>query len=105
MPSLIIVHADFEAQWPFVAEDWCTRWRAEDETVLIRLPRGNTQPVGEVITETAAVTRLACLGMPITAACVQLLTALREATVQTAYIPCKLNQAFVKLLYQQFVNI
>jgi len=105
MPSLIIVHADFEAQWPFVAEDWCTRWRAEDETVLIRLPRGNTQPVGEVIAEPAAVTRLACLGVPITAACVQRLTALREATLQTAYGPSKLDQASVDLLQQRGVKV
>ena len=24
MSSLIVVHADFEAHWPFVAEDWYT---------------------------------------------------------------------------------
>ena len=28
MKNLIVVHAEFEAHWPFVAEHWLARWQA-----------------------------------------------------------------------------
>jgi len=105
MSSLIVVHADFEAHWPFVAEDWYTTWRDQDETRLLRLPRNDTRWLGEVIEQPATVTRLVSLGVPVSAACVAALTALQEATFQAAYGPYKLDQPSLDVLKSRGVKL
>ncbi len=85
MSNLVVVHADFEAHWPFVAADLVARWQTEGATALIRLPRGNTQALGEVVPGDNEVTRLITLGLPVTLACLQRLPKLAEAAFQMAY--------------------
>lgn len=87
MRNLIVVHAEFEAHWPFVAEDLHARWQAESATTLVRLPRGNTQRLGEVVPEGDGnkITRLITLGVPVTRACLERLPNLRETAFRTAY--------------------
>ncbi len=85
MTNLVVVHADFEAHWPFVADDLVARWQTEGATALIRLPRGNTQSLGEVVPPDNAITRIITLGVPVTLACLQQLPKLTEAAFQTAY--------------------
>ncbi len=105
MSSLIVIHADFEAHWPFVADHWYTQWRDQDETALIRLPRGDTRSLGEVVNQPREVTRLACLGVPVTFECLQELTHLAEAAIQPAYSPGKLDPASLDLLQSRNVQL
>ncbi|CAN5840531.1 hypothetical protein BH10CHL1_BH10CHL1_27510 [soil metagenome] len=105
MSSLIVVHADFEAHWPFVADYWYTQWRDADETALIRLSRGDTRRLGEVVKQPAEVTRLVCLGVAVTPECVQAFQALREATFPAAYGPSKLEHSSVELLKSRGVKL
>jgi phosphoglycerate dehydrogenase-like enzyme len=85
MSSCIVVHADFEAHWPFIAEDLYARWQAQGAASLVRLERGNTQPLGEVVTDGDQITRIITLGVPVTQACLARLPKLREAAFQTTY--------------------
>ncbi|MBX3015531.1 MAG: hypothetical protein KF832_28680 [Caldilineaceae bacterium] len=85
MNNLIVVHADFEAHWPFVADDLAARWQPQGPTQLVRLPRGNRQRLGEVVRDGAAITRVITLGVPVTLACLEALPDLREAAFHTAY--------------------
>lgn len=85
MSNCIIVHADFEAHWPFVADAILARWQGEGPTTLVRLARGNTQRLGEVLPEGAAITRLIALGVPVTLSCLERLPHLQEAAFRMAY--------------------
>lgn len=85
MRNLIVVHAEFEAHWPFIADELAARWQAEGPTTLVRLPRGNAQSLGEVVPDGAPIIRLITLGVPVTLACLQRLPELREASFHTAY--------------------
>lgn len=89
MSNLIVVHADFEGHWPFVADQLYSRWQAGDETALLRLPRGDDRRLGEVVAQPQAVTRLITLGVPVTMACLPGFTHLREAALMAAYGPSK----------------
>jgi phosphoglycerate dehydrogenase-like enzyme len=102
MSNFIVVHADFEAHWPFVADAILARWQAEGPTMLARLARGNTQCLGEVIPEGAAIARLVVLGVPVTLACLANLPDLREAAFRMAYGQ-NLDQAVLEQLQAQGV--
>jgi len=105
MTSLIVVHADFEAHWPFVADDFYQQWQAQDETLLIRLGKGDARRLGEVVAQAAAVGRLACLGVPVTLPCLEPFTALREATFPVVYGAGQLPPACVDYLQSQGVTL
>lgn len=105
MSSLIVVHADFEAHWPFVAERFFHIWRGQDRTELIRLPRGDDRRLGAVIPDPASITRLICLGVPVTTACLSALSALREAAFRTAYGAIELDAASQELLETRGVRV
>lgn len=87
MSNLIVVHADFDATWPFVADHWHSRWQAEGPTRFVRLPRGDTRPLGEVVGDARGVTRAAVLGVRVTAGCVESLPDLCEAVFMDVYQP------------------
>lgn len=103
MSSLIVVHADFEAHWPFIADDLAARWQSEGAATLVRLPRGNTQRLGELLPAGEPITRIITLGVPVTLACLEQLPTLREASFQTAYGQ-SLDQAARDQLQQQGVT-
>lgn len=105
MSSLIIVHADFEAHWPFVANHILSRWQAQTETALIRLARDDTRALGEVTLQPHAVTRLIALGIPVTDACVQKFVGLREAALVTSYGEAKLSSEAVSALQSRDVQL
>jgi phosphoglycerate dehydrogenase-like enzyme len=87
MTSLIVVHPDFEATWPFVADHLYTLWAAQGPVELVRLDDGERRPAGQVATHPERVTRLVALGVPLTDSCVDRFAALCEATVQGDYRP------------------
>jgi phosphoglycerate dehydrogenase-like enzyme len=87
MSSLIVVHPDFDAKWPFAADHLHALWDAEGPVEFARLADDDRRSVGQVATQPERVTRLAALGVPVTAACLERLAALREAAVEGAYGP------------------
>jgi phosphoglycerate dehydrogenase-like enzyme len=105
MANLIVIHADFEAHWPFVAEQLYARWQASGETALIRLPRGDAQPLGEVVAQPSEVTRLVCMGVPVTERCVQRFTSLREAAFPAQYGPSNLPAEVLAALQSRQVKL
>ena len=105
MTNLIAIHADFEAHWSFVAERFFQRWHAMGQTELIRLPRGDERTLGEVAPQPWEITRLACLGVPVTTACVDKFTALREAVFADRYGPTNLASAIKESLTSRGVKL
>lgn len=105
MTSLIVVHPNFEAHWPFVADHFYHTWRGQDETHLIRLAKDESRPLGDVVPEPDAVTRLVCLGVPVTAACLARFSALREAVLRNAYAATPLDKESQRLLRERSVQI
>lgn len=91
--NLIVIHADFEAHWPFVAQRFAERWQALGPTETIRLPRGDSRPLGQVVDAPATVRRLACMGPQVTVDCLEGFDALREATFPAIYGPSQLDAA------------
>jgi hypothetical protein len=85
MLSLIIIHADFEAHWPFVGERLYDCWRNQAETALLRLPRGDSRRLGEIVANPHTVTRLISLHVPVTLGCLEAFSSLREAAFLTMY--------------------
>jgi phosphoglycerate dehydrogenase-like enzyme len=87
MTSLIVVHPDFDATWPFAADHLHMLWAAQGAVEFVRLAHDDRRPAGLVAARPAGVVRLAALGVPITAGCLERLSALREATALGAYWP------------------
>jgi phosphoglycerate dehydrogenase-like enzyme len=85
MTSLIVVHPDFEATWPFVADDLHALWRAQGPAELMRLADGDRRALGQLVARPAGGTRLITLGVPVTAECLAPFAKLREAAFQSAY--------------------
>jgi phosphoglycerate dehydrogenase-like enzyme len=85
MSSLIVVHPEFEATWPFVADDLYTLFAAQGPAELLRLADGERRALGQLVAHPAGVTRLVTLGVPVTAECLARFVELREAAFQGAY--------------------
>lgn len=93
--SLIAVHAEFDATWPFAADHWRSRWQEEGPTRFVRLVRDDRRTLGEALgedvssagKETCEVTRAAVLGVPVTPGCLDALPNLREAVILDPYHP------------------
>lgn len=105
MSNLIVVHPDFEGHWPFVAEHLLLRWQQQGETKLIRLVRGDTRALGDVCDTPSRWTRLAVLGVPVTARCLAGFTALCEATFPATYGPSQLDAETLAQLQARHVRI
>lgn len=105
MTSLIVVHADFESHWPFVADHFFTRWSAQEETKLLRLNKEDARPLGDLFDEPERVTRLTCLGVPVTKGCLDNFSALREATFPALYGPSRLAEDSVAHLRERGVKV
>jgi phosphoglycerate dehydrogenase-like enzyme len=87
MTSLIVVHPDFDATWPFAADHLHMLWAAQAPVEFVRLADDDRRPAGQAAVRPERVVRLAALGVPVTADCLERLCALREAAVQGAYQP------------------
>ena len=85
MTTLIIVHPTFESTWPFVADRFHDIWGQVGNASLMRLGREDSRRLGEIAPSPAQITRLVCLGVPVTVDCLQKFTALKEATLQNSY--------------------
>jgi phosphoglycerate dehydrogenase-like enzyme len=105
MSNLIVINAEFEAHWPFVAERLIQRWQTVDESALIRVARGNTRPLGEIAPHPYKVSRLVCLSSPVTAECLQRFGRLREAAFLEPYGPASLHPSVLEQLQTQGVRL
>jgi phosphoglycerate dehydrogenase-like enzyme len=85
MTSLIIVHPDFDATWPFAADHLCALLAAQGPVELTRLADSDRRVLGQLVAHPAGVTRLITLGVPVTEECLMRFVELREAAFQGAY--------------------
>jgi phosphoglycerate dehydrogenase-like enzyme len=85
MTSLIVVHPDFDATWPFAADHLHTLFATQGPTELIRVVQADRRPLGQLALRPEGVTRLVTLGVPVTDACLARFDELREAAFQDAY--------------------
>lgn len=85
MANLIVIHATFESHWSFVGKIFQSIWQAQGPTELIRLTHDDTRSLGEVCQNPGQVSRLACLGVPVTLDCLKKFSTLSEATFQPPY--------------------
>jgi phosphoglycerate dehydrogenase-like enzyme len=105
MSNLIVIHAEFEAHWPFVGERLYDRWRNEGETAYIRLPRGDSRRLGEIAKNPQEVTRLISLHVPVTLDCLQALPSLCEAAFLPVYGGSKLPPECADFLQERGVKL
>lgn len=79
MSSVIVVHPDFDAIWPFTANHFYKILQKQGPVALIRLDPFDERILSEIITEPAQITRLVVLRVDVTPDCLSQLTNLREA--------------------------
>jgi phosphoglycerate dehydrogenase-like enzyme len=79
LKSLIIVHPNFEASWPYSADHFHKLWKEEGEVVFIRLDYGDNRPLCEIVSNHADFVRIGTLGVKTTLDCLKLFTSLEEA--------------------------
>jgi phosphoglycerate dehydrogenase-like enzyme len=84
MLSLIAVHPRFDQVWPFAADHLHRLWSADSETEFVRLAEDDTRSLAMAASRPSQVTRLACLGVPVSVDDLRTFPALREATLQYA---------------------
>ena len=51
MSSVIVVHPNFDAAWPYAANHFHTLWRDQGEVTFIRLDHGDERLLGELVPE------------------------------------------------------
>ena len=87
MSSLIAVHPNFDATWPFAADHLASRWRAEEALTFVRLDRHDASALHEAVPDLARVERLIALNVPVTPETVQRMPCLEEAALIHDYLP------------------
>src|SRR4051794_20262513 len=85
MSSLIVVHPDFDATWPFVADHLHALMAAQGPAELIRIGHDDRRTLGQIVPRPEDVTRLVTLAVPVTGACLAGFERLREAAFQATY--------------------
>ena len=85
MRSLIAVHPNFDAVWPFAADHFHKLWQEQGPVDFLRLENREKRPLSNLIGDCSAVRRVAVLGATITPACLEAFSGLEEATFQGSY--------------------
>ena len=99
MRSLIAVHPDFDAVWPFAADHFHELWKKQGPVDFLRVDHGENRMLSELIEDCATVRRVAVLGVTVTPACIEAFIDLEEATFQGSYgsnIDSEFDSALVK---------
>lgn len=81
MRSLIIVHPDFDGNWPWAGDHAHALWKDQGAVEFIRQQPGDQTPVSQLVRDPATVTRLMVFGGKVTEACVQAFSGLQEAAL------------------------
>lgn len=105
MVSLIVAHSDFESHWPFVADHFFSLWQAQGRTALVRVVKEDKRRLGELYDKPEQVTRLVCIGVPVTVECLLRYTALQEAAFPAAYGSSQLSEGCRLYLQDHGVTI
>ena len=79
MRSLIVVHPDFDREWPFAADHFRALWEQESSVEFLRLGEGDQRTLGTIVEDPSSVTRLVALRVPVAVDCLNALASLREA--------------------------
>lgn len=84
MSSLIVVHPNFDATWPYAADHFHTLWKREGpgSVEFMRLPPGDKRPLSEIVERPQSIERLVSLNVPITDACLKAFSNLKEAVIE-----------------------
>ncbi len=85
MRSLIAVHPDFDAVWPFAADHFHKLWKEQGSVDFLRLEPEQKRPLSALIEDCAIMRRVAVLGVTITPECLEAFSGLEEATFQGSY--------------------
>ena len=85
MRSLILVHPDFEAHWPFSADHLHRLWQEQGPVEFIRLEYDDRRPLGQIVKAADQVRRLVCLGVKAGPECLAGFSALEEAAFEGSY--------------------
>ncbi len=78
MKSAILVHPIFDRIWPWAADQAHRRWQAQGPVEFKRVGDDETRPAGALLSAPAQIERLVLLGVPLTAACADALSRLKE---------------------------
>jgi phosphoglycerate dehydrogenase-like enzyme len=84
MRSVITVHPDFDAVWPWAGNQFHALWKAQGTVEFIRQSPGDATPVSKLVSSPGTVTRLAVLGSVVSAECSDAFTGLKEAAFEVA---------------------
>ncbi|MFB9277676.1 NAD(P)-dependent oxidoreductase [Cohnella cellulosilytica] len=104
MNSVIVVHPNFEATWPWVADHLHALWQAQGPVEFIRLSPGDERTLGEIVTKPDEVTRLVSLVVPVTAECLQSFAQLREAAIIAGPYQVRMPEELAQLLKEAGVK-
>lgn len=80
MKSLIVVHPNFEASWPYSADHFHKLWKEQGPVEFIRLDYSDHRPLSEIVSNHSEFVRLVCWGVTATLDSLKLFTNLEEAT-------------------------
>lgn len=105
MKSVIAVHPNFDATWPFAANYLYRKWSLQGETELIRLEPDSKETLGEAVNDAAGVSRLVSLGVAITLDCVKSFRSLKEAVIYTSAYRENLDAEIRQYLEQAGVSL
>ena len=81
----IVVHPSFDAVWPLAADYFQKLWERDAVPLeFVRLAPDDPRPVSEALASPRDVEQLVCLGAPLTDACLDRLSSLKEAVFEPA---------------------
>jgi phosphoglycerate dehydrogenase-like enzyme len=102
MRQVIIVHPEFEASWPFVANHLHRLWPNSE---LIRLEPSETRTLEHLVSNPASVTQLISLMVPVTASGLEGFTSLKEAVIYTSPYGQQVSEDCLNLLAKNNVSV
>jgi phosphoglycerate dehydrogenase-like enzyme len=82
MTSAILVHPDFDADWPFAADYAHRIWGERGSVHFQRLEPGDQRTVGEILGDQSGLRRMISFGVPFRAACLARFPKLEEISVR-----------------------
>lgn len=91
MQSAIVAHHGFHLSWPWVTDDMLDLWRRQGPVEFVQTEPGDERPVGQVVSNPDAITRLAVFGVRdwpgITLDCLKRMPVLREMAYTGCQVP------------------
>jgi phosphoglycerate dehydrogenase-like enzyme len=97
MKSVIVIHPDVEANWPFAADYALKEWSLQGPTDLYRLEPSDRRPVGKVATDLGEVSRLIAWGVPLTLDCLAAMPKLTEVAIGASYRSSEQDELYQRL--------